>query len=82
MTNLPYSLIIESTDDHRFFGFYSPDLEGFSGTGSSVEDCLTKARLGMTEHVQLLEESGRPVPAINSHPTVLIRKSESVVPAA
>jgi len=82
VTNLPYSLIVESTDDPHFFGFYSPELEGFSGTGSSVEDCLTKARLGMKEHVRLLEQSGRPVPAISSHPTVIIRKSESVVPAA
>jgi len=40
MIELKYSLIIEATDDPIFFGFYSPDLEGFTGIGHSVEDCL------------------------------------------
>jgi hypothetical protein len=38
MINLKYSLVIEATDDPHFFGFYSPELEGFSGVGGSVED--------------------------------------------
>jgi predicted RNase H-like HicB family nuclease len=42
--NLKYSLVIEATDDPTFFGFYSPDLEGFSGIGLSIEDCLYQAR--------------------------------------
>jgi predicted RNase H-like HicB family nuclease len=37
---LKYSLVIEATADPTFFGFYSPDLEGFTGVGHSVEDCL------------------------------------------
>ena len=40
MIQLPYALVIEATDDPDFFGFYSPDLEGFTGIGHSVEDCL------------------------------------------
>ncbi len=32
MLDLSYSLIIEATDDPAFFGFYSPDLEGFSAS--------------------------------------------------
>jgi predicted RNase H-like HicB family nuclease len=59
---LPYSLIIEATEDPEFFGFYSPDLEGLAGIGHSVEDCLYKATWGMKEHVELLEEQGLPVP--------------------
>lgn len=43
MIDLPYSLVIEATDDLTFFGFFSPDLEGFSGVGHSVEDCLYQA---------------------------------------
>jgi len=35
MIDLKYSLVIEATDDPTFFGFYSPDLEGFTGVGHS-----------------------------------------------
>jgi predicted RNase H-like HicB family nuclease len=62
MLDLGYSLVIEATDDPNFFGFFSPDLEGFTGVGHSVEDCLYQARWGMKEHVELLEEQGLPVP--------------------
>ncbi|MFH1454555.1 MAG: hypothetical protein ABIH00_11350 [Armatimonadota bacterium] len=42
MIDMPYSLIIEATDDPNFFGFYSPDLEEFTGVGHSIEDCTKK----------------------------------------
>jgi predicted RNase H-like HicB family nuclease len=70
-----YSLTIEATEDPSFFGFYSTELEGFSGVGSSVEDCLYKARWGMEEHVALLKEQGLPVPQANPDPQVLIHNS-------
>lgn len=54
MIELSYSLVIEATEDPEYFGFYSPDLEGFTGIGHSVEDCLYKAKWGMKEHVALL----------------------------
>jgi predicted RNase H-like HicB family nuclease len=73
MIDLPYSLIIEATDEPDFFGFYSEDLEGFSGVGHSVEDCLYRARWGMREHAELLAEQGLPVPARNPGPIVTIR---------
>lgn len=38
--DIPYSLVIETTKEPDFFGFFSPDLEGFTGVGHSVEDCL------------------------------------------
>lgn len=44
MIELKYSMAIEATEAPNFFGFYSPDLEGFTGVGHSVEDCLYKAR--------------------------------------
>ncbi len=44
MITLPYSLVIEATEDPDFFGFYSADLDGFTGIGHSIEDCLYKAR--------------------------------------
>ncbi|MFP5285392.1 MAG: type II toxin-antitoxin system HicB family antitoxin [Thermoanaerobaculia bacterium] len=76
MLDLSYSLVIEATDDPNFFGFYSPDLEGFTGVGHSIEDCLYKARWGMKEHVELLEEQGLPVPPRSPKTTVLIQDEE------
>ena len=73
MLNLMYSLVIEATGDPEFFGFYSPDLEGFSGIGHSIEDCLYKARWGMKDHVKLLRKRRMPVPATNRNPTVVIQ---------
>ena len=81
MLDLPHSLVIEATADPSFFGFYSPDLEGFTGVGHSVEDCLYKARWGMEEHITLLREQGFPVPEPNPDPTVVIhneRPTEAV----
>ncbi len=76
MLDLSYSLIIEATDDPAFFGFYSPDLEGFSGIGHSIEDCVYQARWGMREHVALLEEQGLPVPRFARHPRILIQNEK------
>ena len=50
MIDLKYSLLIEATEEPDFFSFYSPDLEGFTGIGHSVEDCIYKAKWGMLEH--------------------------------
>jgi len=36
MIDLEYSLIIEATEEPDYFGFYSPDLEGFTGIGHSI----------------------------------------------
>jgi predicted RNase H-like HicB family nuclease len=79
MIDLPYSLVVEATKEPDFFGFYSPELEGFSGIGHSVEDCLFRARWGMKEHVNLLAERNLPVPPTNSNPTVTIRNEEPSV---
>lgn len=73
MIDLPYSLVIEATEDPTFFGFHSPELIGFTGVGHSVEDCLYQARWGMREHVELLREQGLPVPSVSPEPTVIIR---------
>ena len=73
MIELPYSLVIEATEDPEFFGFYSPELEGFAGVGNSVEDCLYKARWSMTEHVQLLRKRRLPVPKASADPKITIQ---------
>ena len=76
MIDLKYSLVIEATKDPTFFSFYSPDLEGFTGIGSSIEDCLYKAKWGMEEHILLLKERGLPVPKRNTNPTITIKNAE------
>ena len=78
MIDLGYSLVIEATEEPDFFSFYSPDLEGFSGVGHSVEDCLYKAKWGMAEHVSLLEEQGLPVPVPNPRPRITIENAPAL----
>jgi predicted RNase H-like HicB family nuclease len=75
MLDLSYSLTIEATEDPSFFGFFSPELEGFTGVGHSVEDCLYQARWGMLEHVALLQEQSLPVPPSNPNPRVTIQNA-------
>jgi hypothetical protein len=72
MIDLRYSLTIEATEDPSFFTFYSTELEGFSGVGHSIEDCLYKARWGMIEHAELLQGECLPVPPVNLNPRVVI----------
>ena len=75
MIDLRYSLVIEATEEPDFFSFYSPDIEGFSGVGHSVEDCLYKAKWGIAEHVNLLAEQGLPVPLPNPRPRITIENA-------
>lgn len=82
MIDLTYSLVIEATTDPNFFSFYSPDLEGFTGVGHSIEDCLYKARWGMEEHVALLSEQGLPIPNANQNPTITVQNETALAPAA
>jgi predicted RNase H-like HicB family nuclease len=76
MIDLKYTLVIEATEDPAFFSFYSPDLEGFTGVGGSVEDCLYKAKWGMEEHIKLLKERGLTVPKRNPNPTITIKNAK------
>lgn len=78
MIELKYSLVIEATKDPDFFSFYSPDLEGFTGVGHSIEDCVYKAKWGMEEHLNLLKEKGLVVPPRNPNPTIIIQNAKKV----
>jgi len=82
MIDLRYSLVIEATEDPTFFGFYSPELEGFTGVGHSIEDCLYKAKWGMEEHLTLMSEQNLPIPTPNLNPTVIVRNDGSIASAA
>jgi predicted RNase H-like HicB family nuclease len=80
MSDLNYSLMIEATEDENFFGFYWPDLEGFSGVGHSIEDSVYKAKWGMEEHVAVLAEQNLPIPNPNSN--VIVQNEAELAPAA
>jgi predicted RNase H-like HicB family nuclease len=73
MIDIPCSLVIEATQDPEFFAFFSPDLEGFTGVGHSLEDCLYKARWGMQDFVRTLQDMNLPVPPQSSQPTIVIK---------
>jgi predicted RNase H-like HicB family nuclease len=75
---LPYSLIIEATEEPDFFGFYSPDLEGFTGIGHSVEDCLYQAKWGMQEFLQVMAENNMAVPPASKDPTITIKNMSRI----
>ena len=82
MIDLKYSLVIEATVDPNFFGFYSPELEGFTSVGHSIEDCLYKARWGMDEHLASMREYNLPVPEANPNPTVTVQNEQRLEPVA
>ena len=79
MIELEYSRIIEATKEPDYCGFYSPDLEGFTGIGHSIEDCLYKAKWGMIEHINILKENGLPIPPKNPNPKITIQNEQELV---
>ncbi len=70
--------MIEATKEPDYFGFYSVELEGFSGIGHSIEDCIYKARCGMKEHVALLREHGLCIPPINREPKIIVQNENKI----
>ncbi len=78
MLDIKYSLIIEVTEDPNFFGFYSPELKGFTGVGHSIEDCIYKAKWGMLEHMTLLKENNLPVPEESIDVSITIRNEKKL----
>jgi predicted RNase H-like HicB family nuclease len=78
MIDLGYSLVIEATEEPDYFGFYSPDLEGFSGIGHSIEDCIYKAKWGMLEHARVMREQGLPVPPESKNPRITIQNEQKL----
>jgi predicted RNase H-like HicB family nuclease len=78
MIDLKYSLVIEATKDPTFFAFYSPDVEGFTGVGHSIEDCVYKAKWGMEEHISLLKERNLPIPKPNSNPVITVQNEKKL----
>ncbi|MBF0472444.1 MAG: type II toxin-antitoxin system HicB family antitoxin [Nitrospirae bacterium] len=76
MIELEYTLIIEATDEPDYFGFYSPELEGFTGIGHSIEDCVYNAKWGMKEHINLLKQHGLTIPPKNINPQIIVQNEQ------
>ncbi|KJR43183.1 Uncharacterized protein family UPF0150 domain protein [Candidatus Magnetoovum chiemensis] len=76
MIELEYSLIIEATAEADYFGFYCPELEGFTGIGHSIEDCIYKAKWAIKEHINVLKEQNLPIPPKNLNPTIIIQNEQ------
>jgi hypothetical protein len=55
-------------------------LEGFTGIGHSIEDCIYKARSGMADHVETLRQQQLPVPEANPNPTITIQNEPKLQP--
>lgn len=81
MIDLKYTLIIEATEEPDFFGFYSPDLEGFSGVGNSIEDCIYKAKWGMKEHLEMMKNLNLSIPDSIRNPKIVVQNQYDLVPA-
>jgi predicted RNase H-like HicB family nuclease len=78
MIDLKYSLVIEATEDPTFFTFYSPDLEGFTGVGHSIEDSVYQAKWGIEEFISVLKERGISAPKAKSNPTITIKNAKKM----
>jgi hypothetical protein len=81
MIQLPYSLITEATKEFDYFGFYSPDLEDFSGIGRFAEDCLFKPEWGMKNHVELLKQEGLSIPPNNPDLKAIVQNEKKLADA-
>jgi hypothetical protein len=77
MIELPYSWMTEATEESKYFGLDSPDIQGFTGIGHSVEDSPSQARWGMQEFVDVMKEKGIPVPFRDDNPTFTIMLIDS-----
>jgi len=75
MIELEYSLVIEATEDPKFFGWYSPDIPGFTGTGKSIDDCIKRAREAIPEFFEVMRTIGTEPPKANRNPKVVIQNS-------
>ncbi len=71
----------EATEEPDYSGFYSTDLERFTGIGHSIEDCLYQAKWEMKEHLKLLKDKGLPIPLTNINPKIIIQNEKELMAA-
>ncbi len=68
---LNYTLIIEKDEVTGRFCFSSPDLDGFGGSGFSLEDCLQQAPVAIEEYLVSLKARNHPLPLKSKDPQII-----------
>jgi len=71
--NLKYNIIIEATGDPNYFGYYSPDIPRFTGRGNSIPSLIDELEETIKEHLDVMRENGRKIPAIKANPKIIIQ---------
>ncbi|MBC7871858.1 MAG: type II toxin-antitoxin system HicB family antitoxin [Chitinophagaceae bacterium] len=57
-----YAIIIEKDDDTGSYGAYAPDLPGCGAAADTLEEVIELFREAVQMHIELLRETGQPVP--------------------
>ncbi|MBI1291188.1 hypothetical protein GC173_08070 [bacterium] len=78
MTNFPYTIVIEPTEDPGFFGFFSPDLPGYTGCATSFNEAVIDAINGISEYIDFLRAEGIDVPPPNPAACIRLATSEDL----
>ncbi len=73
MLDLKYNIIIEATKDPQYFGYFSPDLPGFTGGGISIPSILEELNLAIEEHLEVMRENGHIPPKPTFNPQIVIK---------
>jgi predicted RNase H-like HicB family nuclease len=55
-------LVVVEGDDAAGFSAFSPDLPGVVAAADTSPETLSLMRAAMAEHIEILRETGRPVP--------------------
>jgi len=77
---LRYTIVIEPTDDPKFFGVYVPDLPGCTSTATNVDEAIQEGIEAIEEHVALLKEFDKPVPPETFRPVIKVLAEEGEEP--
>jgi len=57
-------------------------LDGFTGIGYSIEDCIDKAKWGIRKHITLMKERGLLIPPPSPDLKITIRNERKMAVAA
>jgi len=65
-----YTIVIEQADDGSY-SVYVPDLPGCVSCGDTIEEARAMIKEAITGHIQLLKDSGEPIPEPRSTADVI-----------
>jgi predicted RNase H-like HicB family nuclease len=56
-----YLVLVEGGPPSNY-GAWSPDVQGCVATGETIEECVREMRTALTNHFELMRESGEAIP--------------------